>query len=300
MIYDRPYMRTPGGPSLSPHRATYSLLIATLGIFVLQHIIQVFFPNAQGAGMPRDLLYDGFALSASHLKEYKFWTLLSYCFLHSMNSLWHVAGNMLGLYFIGRILEPQIGMKAFLVLYLGGALAGGLLYVALHLRSESLVIGASAAVFALLTLFCLRHPQQKVTLLLFFVLPINIRPKYLLRIALAGTLFGLLFYELGNMGRGIAHSSHLGGIIFGFFFHHYADRVKFLALGPGKTTGFELPKWFVRRKKKAPFNYTVNRPAANKTSPEVDRILDKISAKGFDALSKKEKEVLQRVREDLK
>ncbi len=293
MIYDRSYMREPR-PSESPARsATSYLLFGTVAVFLLQHIVNVFFP-----GLHYRLFQEWFALSGIHFQELKVWTLLSYSFLHSIQNFLHIIGNMAGLYFLGRVLEPQLGRQSFLILYLGGALAGGLLYLGLHFNSGTVVIGASAAVFALIAFFCLRHPEQPITLLLFFVLPLTIKPKYLLQIAIAISLFGLLFYELGSTGSSIAHSAHLGGIGFGFLFHRYGHRFNFSSLSRKHSVGIELPKWFARPKK-PPVRYTVNRPSTNQDKQEVDRILDKISAKGFDALNQKEKDTLHRARQDL-
>ncbi|NCG09374.1 MAG: rhomboid family intramembrane serine protease [Verrucomicrobia bacterium] len=293
MIYDRPYMREPRPPESSARSATSYLLFGTVAVFILQHVVNVFFP-----GLNYRFFQEWFALSGTHFQELKVWTLLSYSFLHSIQTLWHIIGNMAGLYFLGRIIEPQLGRQSFLILYLGGALAGGLLYVLLHFNSSMVVVGASASVFALMAFFCLRHPEEPITLLLFFVLPVTLKPKYLLRIAIAISLFGLLFYELGTTRSSIAHSAHLGGLGFGFLFHHYGHRLNFSTLSNNKSVGIELPKWFARLKKH-PARYTVNRPSANQNTQEVDRILDKISAKGFDALSQKEKETLHRAQQDL-
>lgn len=298
MIYDRPYMRTPREPEKSPHRVTNTLLIGTLVVFVLQHVLHVFFPGARGTGLTQNFFNNWFALSGIHFQELKVWTLLSYGFLHSLPNILHIIGNMAGLFFLGRILEPQLGQKPFLILYLGGALSGGVFYLIFHYNSQVAVIGASAAVSALVALFCLRHPEDTITLLLFFVIPVSIKPKYLLMIAIAFSIFCLLFFELGSMDPGIAHSAHLGGILFGFLFYRYADKVMFSG-HRSIAAGIELPKWFTRRKNKDATKYTVNRPSAQKTAPEVDRILDKISAHGFDALNDKEKEILQRAHRDL-
>jgi membrane associated rhomboid family serine protease len=293
-------MRKPQQAAQTPKSVTFYLLVGTVAVFVLQQIIHVFFPTGRSSGMSPFFFRDWLALSGTHFKELKVWTLLSYSFLHSLQNIWHIVGNMAGLFFIGHILEPQLGRKPFLVLYLGGALAGGLFFLALNFNSNALVIGASAAVFALLTCFCLRHPEQPITLLLFFVLPVTIKPKYLLKIAIALSIFFLLFYELGNLGTSIAHSAHLGGILFGFLFHRYAYLLENSGSKTSKISGIELPKWFTRSKNKSyKLNYTVNRTSSNKTTQTVDRILDKINEKGFEALTEKEKEILHNARENL-
>lgn len=292
MIYDRPYMREPRTPAPPARSATEYLLFGTAAVFLLQHIVNVFFP-----GLHRGFFEEWLALSAPNFKELKVWTLLSYSFLHSIQTIWHIVGNMAGLFFLGRFLEPHLGRQSFLVLYLGGALTGGLLYLLLHFNSGVVLIGASAAVFALIAYFCLRHPEQPITLLLFFVIPVTLKPKYLLRIAIGVSLFGLFFYELGNLGSRIAHSAHLGGLGFGFLFYRFAHRLNLPKSSRRKGIGIELPKWFARSKK-PDIPYTVNRPTANQSTQEVDCILDKISARGFDALSQKEKEILQRAQEN--
>jgi len=308
MLYDRPYMRQPP-PGNEPVSAKASmvttLLVITVGVFVLQQILNVFFPGL--GGRENTFLSQWFALSGDNFRQLKVWTVLSYGFLHSTQTIFHILGNMLGLFFIGRILEPMLGRQQFLLLYLGSMLIGGLTYLAFHFGGYQPVVGASAAIFGILTLLCFLRPEQPITLLLFFVLPITVKPKWVFRVSLGITVGGLLIYELPQVtGSYVAHSAHLGGMISGilyFRFVYLRSGVGFGAPGTPRPA-VELPEWF-KRKKRQPavrkINYTVNRSSSrDELQKEVDRILDKINATGFGSLSDSEKQTLDHAKDILR
>ncbi|PXA05489.1 hypothetical protein DDZ13_01060 [Coraliomargarita sinensis] len=307
MLYDRPYMRqAPGNePESAKASMVTTLLVITVGVFVLQQILNVFFPGLGGRG--KSLLSEWFALSGENFRQLKVWTVLSYGFLHSTQTLFHILGNMLGLFFIGRILEPILGRQQFLLLYLGSTLIGGLTYLAFHIGGYQPVVGASAAVFGILTVFCFLRPEQPITLLLFFILPITVKPKWLFRVSLAVSIACLLFYELpGAEGAMVAHSAHLGGMLSGILYY----RVIYLRGGSpfsrpsAAKPSVELPEWFKRRKGQPTvrkINYTVNRSSSrDELQKEVDRILDKINATGFGSLSDSEKQTLDHAKDILR
>lgn len=305
-LYDRPYMRdTPGtDPEASQTSIVTTLLVVTIAVFVLQQVLNVFFPGPMG--YDNAFLSEWFALSGENFRQLKVWTVISYGFLHSTLGFWHILGNMLGLYFLGRILEPMIGRERFLLIYFGSMLLGGLVYLGFHFNNSMPVVGASGAVFGLMTLFCLMRPEQPITLLLFFIIPITMKPKWLLRISAAITIGGLILHELpGNPEYRMAHSAHLGGIIGGLLYY------RFVHSRPGQLFGssasqpsMELPEWF-KRKKNSPVarevTYQVNRSTSrSELQAEVDRILDKINATGFGSLSDGEKQTLDSAKEILK
>ena len=307
MLYDRPYMReTPGSSPEPTHTSMVTkLLVITIAVFVLQQVLNVFFPSADGRG--NSFLWEWFALNGENFRQLKVWTVISYGFLHSTHNLLHVTGNMLGLFFIGRILEPMVGQRQFLLLYLVSMLIGGLVYLAFHIGGGQYVVGASAAVFGILTLFCLLHPEQPITLLLFFVLPLTVKPKWVFRVSLGASVAGLLFYELpGVPGSYVAHSAHLGGIISGILYYRFVhlSSKPFFSRPGGANVSVELPDWVKRQKRQsaAPkINYTVNRSRSREElQQEVDRILDKINATGFGSLSDPEKRTLDRAKDILR
>jgi len=87
-----------------------------------------------------------FGLFGPFVSEGEWYRLVTSAFLHQ--GLWHIGGNMLLLFFLGRILEPGVGTARFVAIYVASLLAGS--FGALLLSPESLSYGASGAVFGVL------------------------------------------------------------------------------------------------------------------------------------------------------
>lgn len=299
MLHDRSYMRPQEPPSIERASAVTILLIVTIGAFILQRIINASFPGAVGRFGENSFLYEWVALNSENFKALKVWTLLSYAFMHDSGSLWHILGNMLGLFFIGRIVEPLLGKKGFLVLYFSSVVLGGLFYLFFHLTDNVSVIGASAAIAGILAFFCMCFPERKVTLLLFFIIPMTVKPKWIFWGFLGISTYLLLTSEIKG-GNRVAHSAHLGGFLTGIVYYRYIFSRQIASGGFSKQPIIEVPKWFKRRKKtKSKFSYQVNRPTQNRDElqKEVNRILDKINTSGFSSLEDIEKETLDKAKE---
>ena len=86
------------------------------------------------------------------------WGVFTYMFVHG--GFWHLAFNMLGLFFFGPRLEMQLGGKSFLRLYLLSGL-GGAAFSFLFARYGA-VVGASGAVFGVLLGFAYFWPKEKI------------------------------------------------------------------------------------------------------------------------------------------
>ena len=305
MLYDRPYMRqSPEDSGGSKASMVTTLLVITIGVFVLQQVMNVFFPSAGGG--ENHFMSEWLALSGNNFQELKVWTIFSYGLLHSTAGFFHILGNMFGLYFIGRIIEPLIGRERFLLLYIAGSILGGIVYLAFHFNATpyQVLVGASASVMGLLAFFCLLHPERPITLLLFFVLPITMKPKWVLRISLALSVGGLLLYELPGsasaMGN-VAHSAHLGGLFTGILYHRFFhNRSGNLFSSASSKPSVELPEWFKRKQKtERKISYKVNRSSRDELQSEVDRILDKINATGFGSLTESEQKTLDQAKDIL-
>ncbi len=147
-------------PSLTPY-VKYLLIIN-----VVVHMIQSIFPER---------LEPLFAASGASISNaLQIWRLITFQFLHG--SPGHLLSNMLGLYFLGTILEKSWGSKNFITFYLVSGVFGGLLFTiasafgAFHGRP---LVGASGGVLALLVACAILFPHIKI--LLFFIVPISIR-----------------------------------------------------------------------------------------------------------------------------
>ena len=271
-----------------PHKT--SVVVWLIAAIVAGFLLQTIFLRWFGVGRT---FVDLFALSVDGITSGKVWTLLTYSFLHSPSNLLHVIANLLGLYFLGRELLPVVGSKRFLWFYGAAAASGGLLWLAANWTTGGVVWGASAAVYGLLTIFACFYPNRQVTFLLFFVVPVTVKPKYVAYVLLGLDLCGFLFYEIMGAASpfGFAHSAHLGGMLAGWVYYRYTHEGKWSF---GRAASFEMPKWARKRETasaSAP-KYKVNLTDRSDLRAEVDRILDKINSQGFGSLTDEEKRVL--------
>lgn len=131
--------------------------------------------------------------------------VVTYMFNHA--DLNHIFFNMLGLFFIGPILEQTIGQKRFLFLYLAAGLGGAFLNQMLG-GSYGGMLGASACVLGVVVAFAMKYPNMEMMLMF---IPIPIKAKYLV----TGFVVLDLVFGLGGIQTGIAHFAHLGGAIVG-------------------------------------------------------------------------------------
>jgi len=313
MLSDRSYMRQATGARAFRFLAWF--LGALAAVFILQRVGEVFFRS--------DALLRLGALSSHGLKEGKIWAVLSYALLHG--SLTHLLINGLGLFFVGRILQDTVGGARLAWLTLAGALGGAAAWLAVYLNRAGTVIGASGIVMAYLTVFACLYPWRRVTMLLFFIIPVTIQPAWLILIVGAIEAAGFLLKELPGSDTlyGIAHSAHLGGMAAGWLFHRLVLATPRLRSG----SSIEPPAWLRKRPTRPAPAYSVNlgqstvpSPAVSSTPPapaadadtspaygasrealkaEVDRILDKINLHGFASLTEKEKRVLDEARQHL-
>jgi membrane associated rhomboid family serine protease len=287
MLYDRPYMRDPsfGGRASSFLKFLLVLLIAS---FVLQTIVK-----AVGDIDANVTFFSWTAFTPDGFLSGKLWTLVSYACLHE--GPWHLVLNLLAIFFMGRALEDDLGPKMMTWLTLAGASSGALLWFVFNIEGSGLV-GASAIAMAFVTTFCLRRPEQPITLLLFFVIPCTLKPKWILWSLLGIETYGFLFSEL-NGSSGVAHSAHLGGMLAGLFFFGY---VRSGGTSSSKRPRLQKPSWLKvskqSRKSGVPAGYSVNLDDREMVEQEVDRILDKINENGFGSLTEDEKRTLDKAK----
>ncbi|MDI1247806.1 MAG: rhomboid family intramembrane serine protease [Lacunisphaera sp.] len=292
MLSDRSYMRDDYAP-----RTTSILtwiLCALVSGFVLQNIAGLDLVRSRlGSNVVETL----FALTPLGLREWHVWTLVTYTLLHA--NILHILFNGLGLYMLGRELLPLLGSRRFLTVMVAAAVTGAILWLATrYLVGGGTLIGVSASVMALFILFACFYPEREITFLLFFVLPVTIKPKYLAWILLGVDLFGFLFSELPGKGSdlGIAYSAHLGGMLAGWVYYRYFHANH----GWDRAASIELPAWLRWRKPaKSPGTGSKGNLAQPTTHlrAEVDRILDKINSDGFGALTEDEKRILDEAKD---
>ncbi len=289
MLDDRSYMRAPYRPGRS---MTTTLLITLVACFLVQCLLEGF--------KTERWVMSWLALSADGLAHGKVYQLLTFQFLHG--GIMHLLMNMLGLYFFGRAVEEILGSQGMLKLYLASGVIGGLLQVGLSFAFPTIfysaVVGASAGVFGLIAAFATRSPDQPITMLVFFFLPVTFKAKVLLMIEGGITLAGILGPLLPHpmFSSDIAHAAHLGGMLTGIAWIKW-----------GMMERPSLNFWR-REPRREPVKVTLKRigrsssrkneeiPPAEFISREVDPILEKISAHGIHSLTDRERQILEAAR----
>jgi membrane associated rhomboid family serine protease len=263
------------------------------------------------------------ALTPSPVAFVRPWQFLTHSFIHLEASFWGLiafAFNMLWLYWMGRDYEETYGSHRIFGLYILSAVGGGLLAVLVGSAFGGAgvfpVYGAMGAVFGVLFCVATLNPNRGLGLLLIGVVPLK---------WLAGGF--LVLSVVFTLGHPALVMTYLGGAGVGFVFARAQQQGTDLAAWaqaffPARSAygGYSAPRekegvlarldrWLGGGKKSEP---TSRRAATSRTdtpSPrrrkrkatvsaeavgpaDIDRILDKINERGYDALTEEEKRVL--------
>jgi uncharacterized protein len=127
------------------------------------------------------------------------WTIITAMFVHE--NFYHIFGNMLTLYFFGRVLLQIIGQGMFLALYFIGGVLGNIVFILLNLNTYNLVIGASGAVYAIAGALVVMMPNLRV--MMWFIAPMPL------------WVVVLIFFVLWSFIPGVAWQAHMGGLVTG-------------------------------------------------------------------------------------
>lgn len=227
------------------------------------------------------------------LNDLQVWRFLTFQFLHAN---WvHLAFNMLGLWFIGGLVEEYLGRRRYLVFYLLSGIAGAAMYLLLNLLGHIVLtyltpalagripallfddiytplVGASAGVFGVLLAAARIAPRQLVYVA--FILPMRLSTAVYIFLALA--IINLL---AGGSNAG-GDAAHVGGALAGGYLirnpHILRDFVRML---PERRGAIPPP---------------VVRDARSPVEAELDRILDKFDHEGSESLTPDERRFLHR------
>ncbi|HUU34856.1 MAG TPA: rhomboid family intramembrane serine protease [Vicinamibacterales bacterium] len=148
--------------------------------------------------------------------QFALWQPVTYMFLHG--GVGHLVFNMLALWMFGTELERTWGTRFFVRYYMVTGVGAALVTIAWSLSPlpyaaaiyQSVVIGASGAIYGLLLAYGLYFPTREIYL--YFLFPIQAR--YF--VILAGVIAFLS--SVGSSGGGVAHVAHLGGLLVGYLY----------------------------------------------------------------------------------
>jgi len=257
------------------------LIVANLIVFLLQKTVFVDRRFLDAVGFVPD--------AALHHP----WTFVTYLFVHG--GLLHLAFNLLALYMFGPPVEARMGGGSgggrFLGYYLACGFGGALLSYALQLLVPvHVVIGASGAILGVAVAFAWYWPDAPVVV---FPFPQPFAAKWLVVFTVAISLV----LAMTSAGDGVAHLAHLGGVLTGLVIlkgqdlrsaHHERTLRR-------EVSSVVVPAAFAARGSEPARKPPPARPRASggdRTQAEVDRVLDKISARGINSLTPAERKFL--------
>ena len=222
------------------------------------------------------------------------WSLITYMFTHK--DIWHILFNMLWLYWFGRIFLEYLDQKKIVAVYLLGGLSGAVIYIISFnifpafsgIVTESVAIGASASVMAIVIAIAAYVPDYTISLFLIG----RIKIKYM---ALAIFILTSVMDFSVNSGGKLAH---MGGALFGYLYTINLRNGRDIGKGINRIIDFFATLFKPRKKLKVTYKKVANEYDYNKTKAEhqalINIILDKISKGGYDSLTKEEKDLLFR------
>ncbi|KAL8056811.1 hypothetical protein ABFX02_04G143300 [Erythranthe guttata] len=179
------------------------LIVTNVAVFLLWRIARPQF------------MVNNFMISVDNFTSGRIHTLITSAFSHT--DMWHLISNMVGLYFFGTSIGRGFGPEYLLKLYLSGAIAGSIFYLAYHaliaplFQSNQMLftdhskipgLGASGAVNAIMLLDIFLFPSK--TLYLDFIIPV---PAILLGVF----IIGKDILRLLEGDQQVSGSAHLGG-----------------------------------------------------------------------------------------
>ncbi|MEP7238692.1 MAG: rhomboid family intramembrane serine protease [Ferruginibacter sp.] len=232
------------------------------------------------------------------------WAIISFMF--SDVELFRALSNMLWLSAFGAVLQNLTGNKKLIPVYLYGGFTGAVFFItAVYLIPTNRAIidsmgllGANASVMAIAVSATMIAPNYRFFKDIRGGIPLWILTVIYIVVDLAGVAAQPAAFPI----------AHIGGALAGFIF------VKLLKNNvDGSVWMNNVYNWFInlsnpnKRKQqnsdkervfynigsRAPYN-----KISNVTEQRVDEILDKINQKGYDSLSKEEKDILKRASED--
>ena len=213
----------------------------------------IFYFGSQFLG---NLSYDLLALHYYENDKFLITQFLTHMFMHGSPS--HILFNMFGLWMFGSPLEQMWGRQKFLFFYISSGLGAAFLQMAIYYLQvknlydvvelnnlslsdpqqllnymsqidynnatssfNSVMVGASGAIYGTLVAFAFSFPNSKLMLLF---LPFPIKAKFFVPLLiLIDLFFGVSSYSVGP----IAHFAHIGGALIGLIMVLYWKKNQF-------------------------------------------------------------------------
>lgn len=213
----------------------------------------------------------------------------------------HILFNMLWLYWFAKLFLHFFNPKQMFALYIYGGLGGALLYMAAYNLfpyfsdsvHNSLMIGASASILAIVVATAVYEPKYPVNLIIFGSIPL---------MWIAGGTIIIDFISIIESNAG-GHIAHLGGAIVGFLFaSSYKKGVDITIPFNNILDRLATPRQHNSQRERKPRFETsgtrrntqpnASRQQDNQSETELNVILDKIRRSGYSSLTDAERHKL--------
>jgi membrane associated rhomboid family serine protease len=177
-------------------------------------------------------------------ESFRVWQPVTYMFLHDLRGFGHILFNMLALWMFGTELERLWGTNAFLRYYFATGIAAAVTTIVVSLMPfpstapmfYTVTIGASGAIYGLLLAYGLTFPNRPIYIYFIFAIPAKFFVMIMGAIALLSSM--------GGSGGGIAHITHLGGLVAGFVM------LRGRQLSPANEVRYRYLRWKMDRARK--------------------------------------------------
>ncbi len=244
-----------------------------------------------------------------HDLGHRWWTIGTYMFVHG--GFWHLVLNMYALWLFGPRVEARWGSREFLRYYFFCGFGGWFAHL-LFVPSDTLLIGASAAVFGVMLAYATLWADEQ--LFLFGMIPTTVRWVVAL-LGVVNLVGGVTATEGDN---GLAYLAHLGGLVAGWLYLRATTSVSIGRLRQGvspvpdepddvppRAVPRALPRSRARERDNIDDVVARSNAAVAKHAPArrpireeqpgrsvLDQVLDKISAHGIGSLTRAERQLL--------
>lgn len=239
------------------------LVLACAAVFLVQILFQHYAPKSYDEFLPYAELVPRGVLGHGYV-----WQLVTYAFLHL--TLMHLLGNMLTLWMVGSLEEMEWGRQRFLELYFLSVIGAGIATIIagyLHVfgtTPTNPVMGASGGTMGLLMALAVLDGDREFMMLLFFVVPIRIKVKYLVAIIALGVFIATI-----QAADNVANVAHVGGLLCGFLWAKFS---------PGRGMGFEFSEayygahnaWHKWKRRQAAKKFEVYMRKSEREEPRFD------------------------------
>lgn len=314
-IENREYMREEdypnfGGGGSGKRSMVITIILINVAVLVAQVVItrsnnlETFTSRYDWRGVPQETIETLYTVSPSRIsivEEWfdlnvkwvlrgQIWRTFTYAFLHDTDNIWHIFWNMFLLYLAGRALEDSLGPREFRNFYLVACVASGVFFVLWRLITNEWnpAVGASGAVASVFMLYVMKWPHAR--WMLFFVIPVPV--VLILIIHAASDILPMLRF-LGGHGDpqdNVAHSAHVGGLLFGYLYHvnrwHVTDWFSAVPSISFKNLFRRRPKLRVHHPEA---EEPVRRPVPTDVAARMDELLAKMTRNGADSLTDEER-----------